>query len=787
MFALHRSCRSFASSPLRAAHFYCLTLSLSLSLSLSGPLSLSCSHAFCVTGQSVVVHSVETGESLRTLTAHSDTVTSACLHPTNPMQLLTSSLDGTVRAWDFLDGVELEKWDIGKPVIDMVALEVPHAGGLSRAGQLGLVLAKRRKKKGKKKKKKKKKDKGGAAAAATAEAEAASEVYTVQLQMRWVVYDLAARSVSAVLEKNLGSWRDSKTCADSPNIVRQHSCGRFVVATTRGVAGESSVILVFDAASTDREQRVRRVSHCRRITCLAIHPAGAYVVAGDEEGQISFFHCLGAAPSRVDVARQGGSSKKRRRLSSSGGDGSSSSNASGSADSGALSKKWRALTPLERKLSEATAALHWHAFGVRCLAFSPDGAYLLSGGEEAVLVSWQLNSGERDFLPRMGSALCGIAIGGRGGSTYAVSLVRNVVLAIDAGARKVRWKIHGLELAKSARSIDDFCFQPRLFSSALSKIGAGASVSNPTTAMRTLVLDTRSPLAQGADGPLLVLNGAPGTGSIQLWGLGTGRHIDSVQAAPRNMVTVADRNKGGRSVAGRNGGHGARTKVHQLPVSMVRHACFSYDGLGLVTIDHRDIVADEWGGFSSASDAADRAPSRRREAPEELTMRFWRLGSHSRRYQLHTWVQRPHQSAITRLVYHPTRHIVVTTSCDRSFKLWHRVNFGDGDALRVKKKDSGSDAPQYAWVCRSIGSFRDATVRFVSFLISLPLLHELALRCVKKKPISLVRADPLLLFSPPALAPPSHDSPAPAPRPCSPPTRASLRMDRCSSSRSAPS
>ena len=109
-------------------------------------------------------------------------------------------------------------------------------------------------------------------------------------------------------------------------------------------------------------------------------------------------------------------------------------------------------------------------------------------------------------------------------------------------------------------------------------------------------------------------------------------------------------------------------------------------------------------------------------------MRFWRLGSHSRRYQLHTWVQRPHQSAITRLVYHPTRHIVVTTSCDRSFKLWHRVNFGDGDALRVKKKDSGSDAPQYAWVCRSIGSFRDATVRFVSFLISLPLLHELALR-----------------------------------------------------------
>lgn len=30
--------------------------------------------------------------------------------------------------------------------------------------------------------------------------------------------------------------------------------------------------------------------------------------------------------------------------------------------------------------------VHWHAHPVRCLAFSLDSSYLLSGGEEAVLV-----------------------------------------------------------------------------------------------------------------------------------------------------------------------------------------------------------------------------------------------------------------------------------------------------------------------------------------------------------------------------------------------------------------
>jgi NET1-associated nuclear protein 1 (U3 small nucleolar RNA-associated protein 17) len=710
----------------------------------------------------VIVHSVETGEALRTLSAHTDTVTSVCMNPSNPMQLLTASLDGTLRAWDFVDGVELDVWTVAKPVIDMVAV--------AATGQLCLVVVKRKKKKKKKKKKKQKKNnKAATRGAASAESDASS---SDTLQMRWVVYDLATRAQAGVLAKSLGSWHGPKPSAESFYFVRQQSRSRYVVVASRrcGV----NTILVFDAA--DRAQGVRSVAHCRRITCLAIHPSLSYVVAGDEEGQIAFFHCLG---SRSAAAASGSAaagadarhrSSKRRRLSSSG-DASSGGSAP---DGGAPSKRWHTLTSLERKLSEATSALHWHAFGVRCLAFSPDGAYLLSGGEEAVLVSWQLDTGERDFLPRMGSALCGIAIGGRGGSTYAVSLHRNVVLAIDAGARKVRWKIHGLELAKAARSIDDFAFQPQLASSraATGSAEGSGSAGVPSTPLRTLVLDTQSALAQGADGPLLVLNGAPGTGSIQLWGLGTGRHVDSLQAAPRNMVTVADRTLAG--LRGQRTQRSAREKVHQLPVSMVRHACFSFDGSGLVTIDHRDVQEPEAGGFSFGAEGKGRASSTRCEPPEELTLRFWRLGSATRRYQLHTWVQRPHQGAITRLVYHPTQHIAVTTSCDRTFKLWHRVNFGDDEAaagakkrskssaLTLASKQSGADVPKYAWVCRSIGSFRDALVRPSSLArFARPSATCVSFPAVPSPPLALASARSSPYFYPPAHTRATHHSAQP--------------------------
>ncbi len=48
---------------------------------------------------------------------------------------------------------------------------------------------------------------------------------------------------------------------------------------------------------------------------------------------------------------------------------------------------------------------HWHAHAVSCLYFSPDGKFLLSGGEEGVLVQWNLVIGSKCFLSRLGGTL----------------------------------------------------------------------------------------------------------------------------------------------------------------------------------------------------------------------------------------------------------------------------------------------------------------------------------------------------------------------------------------------
>ncbi|KAJ8084468.1 NET1-associated nuclear protein 1 [Marasmius tenuissimus] len=116
-----------------------------------------------------------------------------------------------------------------------------------------------------------------------------------------------------------------------------------------------------------------------RLSCLAFHPTEDYFATGDIKGNIKLWYCLNEN-AMVKVKR------------------------------------------VEKKTQ--TANLHWHAHTVSSLAFTPNGAYLLSGGEEAVLVIWQLHTGKKEFVPRVGAPIQTISLSPAGphGEEYLLGL-----------------------------------------------------------------------------------------------------------------------------------------------------------------------------------------------------------------------------------------------------------------------------------------------------------------------------------------------------------------------------
>lgn len=83
--------------------------------------------------------------------------------------------------------------------------------------------------------------------------------------------------------------------------------------------------------------------------------------------------------------------------------------------------------------------LDWHAHAVSSIAFTSNGAYLLSGGEESVLVIWQLHTGKKEFVPRVGAPIKTVALSTVGGSEeeYLLGLADATYVFISAGALKI--------------------------------------------------------------------------------------------------------------------------------------------------------------------------------------------------------------------------------------------------------------------------------------------------------------------------------------------------------------
>ncbi|KAL3643185.1 hypothetical protein CASFOL_014000 [Castilleja foliolosa] len=145
---------------------------------------------------------------------------------------------------------------------------------------------------------------------------------------------------------------------------------------------EKQKLLIWEIPAKDSDNVVHkkiRLHHTKSITALAFHPSERMVAAGDITGRILIWRGVG------------------RRTLSNGNDKLTNERFDKNAED----------RPGVRDNDDADSCTswHWHSAQVNVLFFSSDGAYLYSGGKEGVLVVWQLDTGKKKFLPRIGSPL----------------------------------------------------------------------------------------------------------------------------------------------------------------------------------------------------------------------------------------------------------------------------------------------------------------------------------------------------------------------------------------------
>lgn len=162
----------------------------------------------------------------------------------------------------------------------------------------------------------------------------------------------------------------------------------------------------------------------------------------------------------------------------------------------------------------------------------------------------------------------------------------------------------------------------------------------------------------------VVLNGVQG--SLQFYDAVADSHVMDLEVVPMNRVVRA----------------GEKEIIH----AHVAHVAFLHNGEWMATVDMRD----------------DKVTT------PELFLKFWRWDPDTQGYKLHTRVDYPHTKPITSLTFNPISRqgpMAITTSEDKTFKVWNL-------STDLGRSYQNGEA---AWICRSVGVYRDSVPRTASF------------------------------------------------------------------------
>ncbi|GJN89438.1 hypothetical protein Rhopal_002424-T1 [Rhodotorula paludigena] len=535
------------------------------------------SYAFIASGPAVKIYSVATTQLMSTLSIRPfasspstssaslrrATVSAVLLSPSNSRQLVVGSTDGKVRLWDYLEGRLLRTLDLGSPIVHAAAnanlpdqLFVALASGTAPEDQAKVGKAR--------KGARKEQD------AATGE-DVPAGVYVVSLRAAKVTVDGVV--VAAEPETPVQPARRLRLA--TPRVVR---------ALAVSPDGSALVSLNPHAINVCRIKEINRgftqsiPTEDESLTTVAFHPTENYFATGNSKGQIRLWYNVLDTPA-VDA------------------DGDAS-------------------LAVPAAPAPSTSLLHWHAHAVSSLAFTPNGAYLLSGGQEAVLVLWQLHTGHQEYVPRLGAPIVTLTVldgtAENAEQQVAARLTDGSVVFVGSQRLRIAKTISGLKAGTTSR-----------------------------TAFAPACADTPIPLALDPSTSSLVLP-AGHPSSLQFYSPSEDAQVLELEVSPSNRVTSANLDR---------------------PVEPTR--------VERVAFSRPDKAGEYWMATVDSWSSDWFAPVRQ--------LKVWRKKADSASFVLSTRIDRPHDSPITSLTFSPSTSspLLLTTSTDGRIKVW---SFAASDA-----------------------------------------------------------------------------------------------------------
>ncbi|KIW34923.1 uncharacterized protein PV07_01664 [Cladophialophora immunda] len=303
--------------------------------------------------------------------------------------------------------------------------------------------------------------------------------------------------------------------------------------------------------------------------------------------------------------------------------------------------------------------LHWHRTAVNTVKWSRDRNYIISGGNETVLVIWQLDSNQRQYLPHLSTPILNLSVSASG-SSYALRLGDNSVMILSTADLLPSTNVCGLALGMSQKNSSPLLAHPSVPNRLLAAVPSDAGATGPFHGRYSTLLqvyDVESNIQVGR------------------------------QALTRNMVTASNVAPTGQPVK--------EPTVTQIAVS--------HDGRWLATVDEWQPNEQDLDSTYIRSDCTDV-----RGRSTETSLRLWLWNEENNNFEQVTRVDEPHTAgpnSVLGVSFNPAKLELATTGSDATVRIWSpKARHRNGVSVRNKANEQ-----LYTWSCsRTIQCDHDA-------------------------------------------------------------------------------